>query len=124
MASKSCCSSRALRPPISLSSQQPVKRKGCSAILGIMKLSYHNRQTRKKTNLQPISGSPWTMAASTPHLLAAEKKLLNFLRVSEKKISLRGKRTRSDKNRDALALEHSKGIFIGLVISQIDWQKL
>ena len=33
------------------------------------------------------------MAASTPHLLAPEKKLLNLVRVSEKKISLRGKPT-------------------------------
>ena len=60
------------------------------------------------------------MVDSKPYLLAPEKKLLNLLRVSEKKISLRGKRTRSDKNRDALAIEHSKGIFIGLVISQIE----
>ena len=63
-------------------------------------------------------------AASTPRLLASEKEFLNLVRVFEKKIGLRGKVTRSDKNRDALAFEHSKGIFIGLVISQIDWQKL
>jgi len=63
------------------------------------------------------------MAASTPHLLAADKKRLDLLRVLEKKISLRRIRIRSDENRDSLALEHSKGIFIGLVISQIDWQE-
>ena len=63
------------------------------------------------------------MAASTPHLLAPEKKLLNLVRVLEKKIGPRGKPTRSDKNRDALAFEHPKLIFIGFVISKIDWQK-
>jgi hypothetical protein len=63
-------------------------------------------------------------AASTPRLLAPEKEVLNLVRALEKKIRLRGKLTHSDKNRDALPFEHSKGIFIGLIISQIDWQKL
>jgi len=62
-----------------------------------------------------------TLAADTPHLLAPGEKLMNLVRVLEKKISLRGKPTRSDKNRDALPFEHPKGIFIGSVISQIDW---
>jgi hypothetical protein len=79
MASRNCCSSRALRPTISLNSQQPVTKKGCSAILGTIKLSYHARLTKKSGGLHSISGDSEIMVTSTPDFLAAEKKLLNLV---------------------------------------------
>ena len=82
--------------------------------------SAHPKKWRFAARLQVTLGQ-WLPARLTS--MAPEKELMNLVRVSEKKISLRGKPDRPDKNRDALAFEHPKGIFIGLVISQIDRQK-